>query len=194
MDLPPPSKPFFSANALKAQGTRVVAVGIGGSNQANLRAISGPQASGSASYSDADYYTIGGGQLSRLLESFTDQVACETTIDVVQKTQGYGQDSAKTAGAGWKFELETDAGTVRPAAAQTTGDQGKVSYSLTYNTADADERKVALKGLISNEQAAQGWTLKEVTCTVNGDSVAVEGSTATLPIAPGDQVECTFVN
>jgi plastocyanin len=185
---------IFSANALKAQGTRVVAVGIGGSNQANLRAISGPQASGSASYSGADYYTIGGGQLSRLLESITDQVACETTIDIVQKTQGYGQDSAKTAGAGWKFELETHAGTVRPATTQTTGENGKVSYSLTYNTAESDERKVALKGLMSDEQAAQGWALQQATCTINGDSVDVDGSTATLTVAPGDQVECTFVN
>lgn len=191
----PTEQAIKSANALKAQGSRVLAVGVGASNHANLRAISGPQSSGAATYSSsADYHAIGGGQLAGLLDSIAQQVACETTVEVTQELQAYGQDSAKSAGSGWKFELATQAGTVRPANTQTTASNGKVSYDLSLDTTQQGARNVSLKGLISDEKTADGWTLKQITCTINGTAVAVEGTTAKLSIAPGDQVACTFLN
>lgn len=191
----PTEQAIRAANALKGQGSRVLAVGVGTSNQANLRAISGPESSGAATYSSStDYHAIGVGQLSGLLDSIAQQVSCETTVEVTQKLQAYDQDSAVTAGAGWKFELTTQAGTVRPGNTQTTARDGKVAYSLTLDTTQQGSGEVSLKGVISDEKTAEGWAFKQLTCTINGTAVDVEGPTAKLSIAPGDQVACTVLH
>lgn len=190
----PTEKAITAANTLKAQGSRVLAIGVGTSNHANLRAISGNEFSRNATYSGADYHAIGNGQLKSLLESIAQQVECETTVEVTQKTQAYDQDSAAAGGSGWKFELTTDAGTVRPDPKQTTGDNGKVSYSLDFDSAKPDPLKASLKGLLSDDQEAEGWALKQVTCSNNGTALDVAVPTAKFSVTPGDRIECTFLN
>src|SRR5699024_4269856 len=122
-----------SANAVKTQGTRILAVGIGPTSAANLRAVAGSQTSSSASYTGADVHTIGLGRLPMLLDSVTSQLACDTTVQVTQKLTAYGQDAA-TAGSGWNFSLEASNASVTPEATQQTGDQGTVSYKIDLDS------------------------------------------------------------
>jgi len=181
-----------AANALKAQGSRVVAVGVGSTNHANLQAISGTQSSKSATYAGADYYALGNGQLTGFLASIAEQVACETTVEVTQTTQAHGQESAVNGGAGWEFKLSTEAGTVQPSAKQATKSDGTVTYVLKFNTAGSDAREVKLEALLSDKHVADGWAVDQIECT--GASASSKGSTATLSVAPGDDVRCTVRN
>lgn len=190
----PTEQAIAAANTLKAQGTRIMAIGVGTSNHANLRAISGHESSSNATYSGAAYHAISDGQLRSLLESIAHQVECETTVEVTQKTQAYAQDSAIAGGAGWEFELTTDAGTTRPDAKQTTDEHGKVSYSVGFDSSSPDRLDASLKGLVSDQREAEGWTLTQLTCTNNGTSLEVDVPTAKFSMTPGDRVECTFVH
>jgi hypothetical protein len=176
-----------AANALKAQGTRIVAVGLGSTNHANLRAISGTQSSQAATYSGADYHALGNGQFAGFLDSIVQKVACETTVTVTQQTQAYGQDSATNGGAGWEFKLTTEAGTVKPSPKQTTNSDGMVSYDLKFNASGSAAHQVNLEALLTDEQVEDGWAVEQITCA----SATSDGSTATLSVAPGDDVECT---
>lgn len=178
-----------SANAVKAQGTRILAVRMGSSSTANLRAIAGSQTSSSVSYTGADVHTIGLGRLPMLLDSVADQLACETTVQVTQKLSAYGQHAA-TAGSGWTFSLEATHAAVAPEATQQTGEQGTVSYTLDLDSAKATG--LTLNSMLTDQQQADGWVAKDSTCEVNGTKAASGKATAELKIARGDRVECTF--
>lgn len=103
-----------SANALKAQNTRVVAVGVGDGLDAgsarNLRTISGPVAYGSGlDIADADYlqatsYDEAGDDLHRLVLGM-----CAPSISVVKRIIPYGGDigDAYTPGSTWDFTAST---------------------------------------------------------------------------------------
>ncbi|GAA4115380.1 putative repeat protein (TIGR01451 family) [Enteractinococcus coprophilus] len=178
-----------SANAVKAQGTRILAVGIGSTSAANLRAIAGTQTSNSASYTGADVHTIGIGRLPMLLDSVADQVACETTVQITQQRTAYGEE-AETAGSGWAFTAQAANATVSPEATQQTGDQGTVSYTVDLDSAKSTS--LTLRSVLTDQQQANGWAAKDATCEINGDPVTTGKAAAELTLTPGDRVECTF--
>ena len=136
----------FSANTLKAQGTRLVSFGVGngvsGISGLNLAAISGPEAFDAAAgnVATADYFQIpdfsgAGDELRRLALA-----NCSGALTVVKQlvpSGNTGEDvtGAVPAGAGWVFAAgaRTTGATVTPGTATTTADgTGGVAFEVGY--------------------------------------------------------------
>lgn len=187
----------FSANALKAQGTRVLAVGVGSDdkdNPANLRAISGSvgHVPGQAA-SAADYFQSDWSALPNLLGDIALGATCQASIEIVKQTVEYGASQRTNGGSGWQFSATTTSGELSPNARQSTAGDGRVSYDLRFNAPNA-AATVSVEEILSTEQSDAGWALEDVTCTVNGVAVDVPGLTADIPVRIGDDVDCTFLN
>lgn len=188
----------FSANAIKAKGTRVLGVGVGdGVSGAgdNLAAISGPKKHATGgSVNDSDYFQAGWSELAGLLSGVAKGATCRADIEIDKKTIAYGAAQAQAAGAGWKFHVETSAGTLTPTSDQTTGPDSMVNYELNFSTPKPTPAQLSIEELMSTAQKEQGWELKDVACTVNGKAVTVSKSDTKLPVTTGDAVKCTVTN
>jgi len=100
---------IFSANALKARGTRVVAVGVGDGvtdAQPNLAAISGP-------IENSDYFTVGWAQAAATLSQFAvNSCTSETsgTVTVLKEVvpQGSTDLAQATPFAGWNIKASSN--------------------------------------------------------------------------------------
>ena len=137
---------IFSANELKAQGTRVVAFGVGAgvtdaTTAHNLRAISGPSRYNGTNAHTADYFQE---------PSFADAATalkglalttCAGTVSVVKLLVPPGNTGEDVTGAvpapeGWSFAATATATppvTVTPPAATTTDDNtGAVNFALGF--------------------------------------------------------------
>ncbi|MCL3838415.1 prealbumin-like fold domain-containing protein [Aeromicrobium duanguangcaii] len=130
----------FSANALKAQDTRVLAVGVGAgvSNPAtaqNLRAISGPTAYDGSNADTADYFQVAnydavGAALRQLALG-----DCEDTLSVIKQIVGPDGDitNATPGGAGWTFDAATTTpGVTLPTTSATTDATSGVNFPITF--------------------------------------------------------------
>lgn len=185
-----------SADALKAQGTRLVAVGVGdgtSGSAANLRAVSGQTAyAPGGQASDADYFQASWSQLAGLLAEVARGATCQATIEVTKHTIAYGENDESNGGAGWEFQTTASAGTLSPASSQTTGDSGTVNWTLGFDSpSPAAPATVTVDELLSAAQAGDGWALQGAQCTVND---VPSGDATDLEVTSGDAVECTFVN
>ncbi|MBO3088857.1 DUF7927 domain-containing protein [Cellulomonas dongxiuzhuiae] len=131
---------IFSANELKAEGSRVLAVGVGAgvadaATARNLAAISGPTAYDGTNSSAADYYqvadyTIVGQALRQLALG-----ECAGSLSVVKQIVGPEGDiaSATPGGAGWTFNASTATeGVSLETTTATTDATSAVSFPLTY--------------------------------------------------------------
>lgn len=129
---------IFSANQLKAKGTRVVAVGVGSAltsdSELNLRAVSGTTAG--SDYLRAVDFAAATTALTALATA-----NCQGSIAVqklIVPTNGTISD-ATPAPAGWQFDAvnTTSTVTVNSPASQTTTStgQGKVQFGLTFGAA-----------------------------------------------------------
>lgn len=189
----------LSANALKAKGTRVVAVGVGtgvSGSVDNLRALSGVNAyAPGAGANDVDYFQAGWGKLADLLEGVALGATCQATVEIEKLTQGYGATSPSNGGAGWQFaSVATGASSQAPTGNQTTGASGKVSYTYGF-TSPTGSANVTLTEIMSQSQQGEGWKLDAVSCSINdGAPVTQAAKKADLVVSPGDQVHCTFTN
>ncbi|MBP1079174.1 hypothetical protein JOD63_003142 [Microbacterium terrae] len=132
---------IFSANAVKAQGSRILAMGVGagvGGSPANLRAISGTTAN--SDYYQVTDYTAAGSALRALALG-----SCNGSLTVVKQVVPPGTPIGSTAGAqpagGWTFGAATTTPgvTVAPASGVTSADTGALNYDLTFpgGTTDA---------------------------------------------------------
>lgn len=93
-------------------------------------------------------------------------------------------------GAGWDFEVGTtgDDVEVSPSGALTTDGSGTVTAVITSLDAPFE---------VSVEEVAQpGWTLTDISCTIDDAPVdVVRGQDITLvDVAPGSAIDCVFVN
>ncbi len=136
---------IFSANALKAQGTRVIAFGVGAgvadvNTGLNLRSISGTVAFNGSNGPVADYYqTTNYGAAGAALRALA-LGNCEGSLSVVKQIVPFGNTGeditgATPAGAGWVFDGSTTTPGVGglPATKTTTGDgTGGVNFPLTF--------------------------------------------------------------
>ncbi|QAY69451.1 DUF11 domain-containing protein [Xylanimonas protaetiae] len=134
---------IFSANALKAQGTRVLAVGVGAGvsdpNAAlNLQAISGTQPFTGANAETADYYqTADFAAAGEALQSlaFSKCMPSLTVVKAIVPPDG-GIEDAVPAGAGWTFTADTaDTDVLQglPETLPTTADgTGAVNFPLAF--------------------------------------------------------------
>lgn len=125
---------IFSANTLKAQGTRVIAVGVGdgvGGAADNLRAISGPTLG--ADYFQTNDYSAAGTALRELALG-----SCEGSISIVKQvvnanTTGEDITGAAPAG-GWEFRATAATSGITPTSqsAVTVPGTGAVNFPLSF--------------------------------------------------------------
>ncbi|MCC2593840.1 VWA domain-containing protein [Tessaracoccus sp. OS52] len=125
---------IFSANAVKAKGTRVVAMGVGGgisgSDAAqNLIAISGPVQN--SDYFQTSDFTQAANQIVQM-----GQAACSGNITVTKQLVPLGgtKSNATLAGPGWTFTAtaQTSGVTVAPGSATTVNDEtSTVSFDVS---------------------------------------------------------------
>jgi len=114
---------MFSANALKAKGTNVIAVGIGKTSRStnNLAAISGPTA-------NKDYFTTNFADLENLLIALATK-NCLGTVNVVKEVipaTDPGDYSAAQPAPGWTFHAKPASVTPQTGV---TGADGAVSFA-----------------------------------------------------------------
>ena len=118
---------IFSANAVKAQGSRIIAMGVGAGvsgSPANLRAISGVTAN--SDYYQATDYTAAGEALRALALG-----SCNGSLTVVKQVVPPGTPVGSTAGAqpagGWVFGATTTTSgvTINPASGTTVRHDGR---------------------------------------------------------------------
>jgi uncharacterized repeat protein (TIGR01451 family) len=125
---------IYSANELKAKGTRIVAVGVGAgisSGAANLKALSGPTLN--TDYYQSDSYSAAGTALRALALG-----NCNGTISVVKEVVPWTADANTTTGAavagGWTFGSSTTVSgvSISPTSSNTNAVTGAVNYTVTY--------------------------------------------------------------
>ncbi|GGZ22190.1 VWA domain-containing protein [Streptomyces nitrosporeus] len=135
---------IFAANAVKAEGSRVVAVGVGrgveGVSGLNLRAISGPEAFDGTNPLTADYYQTA--DFAGAGEALTELALsnCAGTLSVVKQIVPEGNTGeditgAVPAGEGWEFTATTTTPGIGglPDTQVTTADgTGAVSFEPVY--------------------------------------------------------------
>ncbi|MCL2453749.1 MAG: SpaA isopeptide-forming pilin-related protein [Micrococcales bacterium] len=134
-----------SANQLKSQDSRVVAVGVGTGAQGagtayNLETISGQTPYSGGNIVDADYiqttdYTAVGAALRSLVLS-----GCAPSISVAKRIVPYGGTIADAyiPAEPWQFAAAslTSPATITPASAMTNGQTGAISFDVTLNDVD----------------------------------------------------------
>ncbi|MCB0921292.1 MAG: VWA domain-containing protein [Actinobacteria bacterium] len=187
---------IFSANAIKAENTRVIAFGVGdgvSGNSANLQSISGQTAN--SDYFQTDNYQQAGDALKALASA-----NCEGTVNVIKQVLppgGQGTDGATPAG-GWTFGATSAAPlTVDPASGQTADGTGALSFNVDFNGATSGNVTVT-------ETQQAGYSLYQVggfnaVCKRLSDNSSVSvtntGPTGFTVDAPaGDGISCTVYN
>ncbi|MDF9878687.1 hypothetical protein M2316_004044 [Cellulosimicrobium cellulans] len=202
---------IYSANAVKAEGARLLVLGVGSGiddvTRLNLRALSGetfyaggdPQG---ADYFDLDDFEAAGAALRDLLLS-----SCEGRINVTKAVvpaeyEAGDVSGAVPAGAGWQFDAATSAaGVAIDPASATTGDDGtgSVAFEADYEGVPQDAEVT----ITENQQ--DGFTLVPVegqnaVCVDKLDDdapvpVTSSGATGFGVVLPGSGfVSCTVYN
>ncbi|MFD6166649.1 VWA domain-containing protein [Oerskovia sp. NPDC060287] len=193
----------FSANAVKAQGTHMVAFGVGdGIDSAgsglNLRAISGTQAG--IDYFQTTDYEEAGNQLRELALG-----SCEGSVSVVKQvvpsTAPVGSIAGAEPSGGWELTAESQSagmGVDAPATTATAAGTGAANFGLTFTGGTTS----GTVGVMETQQS--GFTLQQVgganaVCTnlVTGASVTVTNSGDTgfeVPVSATAAVSCTVYN
>lgn len=142
---------IYSANAVKAEGTRLAAFGVGSGldeiSGLNLRAISGQNGPDSgADPLDTDYFQISDYEAAGQILSGLMSQLCSGSLTVVKQlvpegNEGEDVSGSTPAGAGWNFSASStdpDVGGL-PAAQTTTGDgTGSVNFEIVHPTGDGN--------------------------------------------------------
>ncbi|MEV7973520.1 hypothetical protein [Cellulomonas sp. NPDC089187] len=142
---------IYSANAIKAEGSRLVVMGVGSGvddvTRLNLRALSGetfytggpnPEL---ADYFDVDNFEAAGQTLRNLVLSNCVPRVNVTKLIVPTENTGDDVTGAQVAGAGWQFDAEiADPDVTLDASSKTTEDDGtgSVAFTATYQGTPAD--------------------------------------------------------
>lgn len=202
---------IFSANQLKAQGSRILVFGVGAgatgaNNSLNLKAISGPVPYNGSNASTADYYQTSdyaavGAQLKALAQG-----SCAGNMTVTKKVVPNTAPPGSIAGAspavaGWTFTASNPgAGLAVPNPVQVTkaDGTGTVTFPLTFGPG------VQQADLTVAETQQSGYTLvpvggKNAVCTntVTGADVGVTNDTALgfrLTVPSSQLVNCVVYN
>jgi Prealbumin-like fold domain/von Willebrand factor type A domain len=181
---------IFSSNALKAEGTRVVVVGVGSGvtgAKENLAAISGPTAG-------SDYFQTDYASLSALFRQLA-LATCKGTISVVKEViPPRGTPAQGVPTGGWVFDSSTPG--VTPASGTTDNATGGVSFTAPLNGAPSLPVTLA-------EQLQTGFTIRPIggqnaTCTdANNQPVTSTNSGAlgfTVSALANDAITCVVFN
>lgn len=191
-----------SANLLKSEGTRIVAVGVGDGVSGpgdNLRAITGPD-KGSDYFQTSTY-----SEATKTLKAVA-LAGCTGTVTVVKNVVPYTSPAGSITGAapvaGWAFTHSTDAqGTATPTPAnEKTDATGSINYAVSF----AAEQSTS--SLTITEVQQEGYTIVpragfNAVCTNNGtgDDVPVVNTTGGTPgftvvASKLDAISCVVYN
>lgn len=186
----------FSANALKSEGTQILAFGVGTGLSGpadNLIAISGatPWNGQAGTVASSDYFqTDKWADVGMGLTSLAKSVTCAVPIEVT-KTEVLANGTTQ-AGNGWEFTATNSGGVgALPNGTQVTANGGKANWTLTF-AKPGDSTSISL-----TETAKQGWTFTSVECTNKG--TVIPNIPQSLPISipgvkVGDDIKCAVTN
>ncbi|WP_146197059.1 DUF11 domain-containing protein [Serinibacter arcticus] len=193
----------FSANAVKAGGARVLALGVGsGVTQSgaafNLRAVSGPTRYNGSNITTADYfqessYTTAAAALRELA-----LVGCRSTLTVVKKVLPYGSTNVAQAvdgGGGWTFDPSVAAPvTVTPGVGTTAAATSAVAFDLAFGSQSTPASVTVAESLTEHP----GFTYWRTDCRVlpSGATVTASstGSSFSVSVPRDAAVSCTVYN
>jgi uncharacterized repeat protein (TIGR01451 family) len=175
-----------SANAVKNEGTQILAIGIGPTNLPvdNLTAISGP----------GDAFTTGFDTLADLLRELATEL-CQGTVTIVKETRAAGETVFTPAG-GWTFNTSTP--TVSPASGTTAPLTGAVNFNVDFSASQAPQtvsfEEVLKPGwnLVPQDGQNARCTTQALTVPRGSPNVGPTGFTVTL--GPTDIVSCLVRN
>jgi len=188
----------FSANAVKAEGTRILAMGVGtgvdGRLADNLAAISGP-------IEGSDYFQGAWSTLAADLQAAVSPLVCVSPVTATTfVTDAAGENPVATDG----FTVGAATSAVSAGTATVTGDNpqvtgadgnptGTADWAVSFSDADATAT------LTVTQDARAGLTLTGSTFTVtHADSTTTTGTGGSPLVIPGltrsDRVEVSFTN
>ncbi|MBM7829980.1 putative repeat protein (TIGR01451 family) [Agromyces cerinus] len=188
----------FSANAVKALGTRVIAFGVGsgvGGSPDNLVAISGDQLN--SDYFQSSSYDQAGTILRNLALG-----ACQGSVSVVKQVVSSSstgeQKTGQTPAGGWEFTaVPTSAGITPPTQEGTTAvGTGAVNLPLTFAGGTTS-------GTVKVTEDPQGHSIvqtggKNAVCTdqATGNAITVsnEANGFSIPVSSTQAVTCNVWN
>jgi fimbrial isopeptide formation D2 family protein len=183
---------IFSANAIKAKGTRIVGIGVGlgaggGDGTSNLRAVSGPT-------QNSDYYAQSSSDFGNTLKQLASG-SCTSQLTITKQLQdanGRLVTPTPEAANGIKFDNTISAGSTIDGTATTgtvNGANGQASAALSIPAG-------ATPTITVTEGSVLGYTFVSAQCSVNGANVAttVNGTKASFTGTAGATHACTFIN
>ncbi|HEY5117515.1 MAG TPA: hypothetical protein VIJ00_18475, partial [Nakamurella sp.] len=191
---------IFSANAIKANGTRMIAFGVGSGVSGpanNLIAVSGPTLN-SDYYQTTDYAVAGAALRALALGNCRGSVS--VIKQVVPSTAPVGSITGAVPAGGWQFAASTTTSgvTIAPASGATAAGTGALSFALTF-PGGTTSAQVAV-----SETQQPGYTLVPVSganavCTNLQTNTAItvtnSGATGfTVPTPSTDPLSCTVYN
>ncbi len=187
-----------AANAIKADGIRIIALGIGGGvgegealDVDNLVAISGPNVAPPAAVDEtADVILADFDTLATALSNLADEL-CGGKILVQKQFDTNGDGTPEYDGsvpnaelAGWNFDVN---GSPSDPGAQTTADTGSLEFDVLNGTYSATETALKLNTALTNAQCIKGTapigSFDPATRTVSG-----------LTMGTDETIACNFIN
>ena len=191
---------IFSANAVKAENTRMIAFGVGAgisSGAANLAAISGPTAN-SDYFQTSDYAQVG--SILKDLALGSCQGSVTVVKQVVPSTAPVGSITGAVPAGGWTFGATTPTTgvTIAPPSGSTAPGTGAVNFALTF-PGGTTTAQISLTETPQSGFALQPVDGANAVCTRpdTGATVPVT-STGTLGFTVGSSIDygvtCTVYN
>jgi len=193
---------IFSANAIKASGTRVVAVGVGpdvAASGINLASISGP-------VQGSDYYTVGWADAADTIKNMalagchTDTTGSLTVIKEMLPPESTDISKATPQG-GWQMTASSgtsgvtvDGGTT--STKPTVIGTGAAGFDIDFGT--SPDAQVNVDEAIGSQPPPHNYfTWYETDCTrlTDGQPITVSsGEKFTVPMQAGDVISCIVYN
>lgn len=173
-----------AANLVKANGTRIVAVGAGPVTGGNVGITAGTLAAVAGPTLNNDYYL---GVFDEIGDLLADAVAdlCSATVTVVKQLPNANADGWVSGGPGWEFTLAGDGLAPRT---QTTGGNGSTTFTIPVDDLPAS-------GLTVTETEQDGFRPVDASCDVATSPLpGVFGVELAPTLGLNDQASCTFRN
>lgn len=187
--------PIYAANALKQDGTRVVAVGVGAGITGagpNLRAISGETL-------NSDYFqTTDWDLLQKQLTEIVQAATCQLPVEVSKTTVDDDDNTVVNAG-NWQFNASSAGsgssliGT--PTQTTSSGEAGTANWTVRFTQPSGQTASVTLTETLKDD-----WVLESVQCSIAGgplqDQTIVDGNKVTITglTTASEKLYCVFTN
>jgi hypothetical protein len=179
---------IFSANALKAKGTRIIAVGTNASSASalNLRAISGPNA-------NRDYFTTNFFQAGTVLRALA-LASCSGTVNVTKLViPGDQQGNLAVAVPSPRWTMSATGQTVQPATA-VTNQTGALSFGTTGLSEPVTVTETVKTGYTHVPVFGENATCENLAGRQVRVTNAASGPGFTVTARAGDIITCDVYN